>query len=569
VASKKVQISQHKIGRYLPIPLFCIFTVWLTWPALSNFQNTLVGTVGEDSTAQAAYRNLASFLGISVFDRHFTNLIGYPNGGFIEQEQSYYTPLSSLIREWLSLFFSGIEINLLLVIISIMISSIVGYYICYAITSKVTYGLLGSFILSVTPYRLHWSSAVNDLDSTPFILLYVYISMFSKTKEIFRLFSAAALSIFVTLWQPWNGILIFLLQISQVLYYSLREKTKTKIALLSSITFLCSLFLIKFLVNESNASEIDWLAGDPPAKNNLFKFSWINPESRAFINPILILAFIVYCYLEYQSRSDKIYQEIEQLKLEVSRICVITIAITFLVLGPYSFFGFPTLASKVPSFIPQLRNGTYGMLLIQVCFVLIFINVLGNIYKNRKRFPYFPTSFVAIFSFLVFLFAIHFPTLKSVEEDASLFPHSKKAVPNKSRWMTEIYPGFDTQMMEREIRNLKEGPILIFPYGTIYGDDPVNCFFAVDKNNPLVNSCSFLKNGGKSSYIEQIKTESSVCGQIKVARKLGLKYFLFLGYGTFPESQDCVKEYLSLEGRKAKLMNIGGSSEVVLLNLEK
>jgi hypothetical protein len=124
-------------------------------------------------------------------------------------------------------------------------------------------------------------------------------------------------------------------------------------------------------------------------------------------------------------------------------------------------------------------------------------------------------------------------------------------------------------MMEREIRNLKEGPILIFPYGTIYGDDPVNCFFAVDKNNPLVNSCSFLKNGGKSSYIEQIKTESSVCGQIKVARKLGLKYFLFLGYGTFPESQDCVKEYLSLEGRKAKLMNIGGSSEVVLLNLEK
>jgi hypothetical protein len=54
-----------------------------------------------------------------------------------------------------------------------------------------------------------------------------------------------------------------------------------------------------------------------------------------------------------------------------------------------------------------------------------------------------------------------------------------------------------------------------------------------------------------------------------VARKLGLKYFLFLGYGTFPESQDCVKEYLSLEGRKAKLMNIGGSSEVVLLNLEK
>ncbi len=576
------QISNFQ--KLILLPAYLIFTIWFTWPSIRNPRNTLVGSVGEDSTAQAAYRDLARILGLSVFDREKTTIIGFPEGGFIDQRQSFYAPLSSLLRDLASLAFSGVEINLGLSYISIIVSCHLGFLISRRLTHSFSLALLGSFIISIVPYRLHWISAANDLDATPFILLMIWYSFFAKKNKSLIRISVFLISLISTIWHPWTGILLLILALSQLTVDLIAKRGNFSIPLYSIIGFLAGIVTIRMIIFTAQPPSIAWTEGHSPQASNLFMFSWINPESRSFINPTLYIGIIVYLSLEIKRRLMKFRTEREEIlkgrkkkagnsslhdddTMYFLHILFLAMIWTLVLLGPFSIFGLPTPASLINGIVPQLRNGSYGMFLIQTIVTLLNIGIWGIARAHRKLLPYFPTGFVAGITVFTLAFALHLPVRKSVDEDRLLLPATASATNHPSRWMTEVFSGLNLHKARSEISSLKPGPILIFPYGTFYGDDPVNCLFLTDEDHPLVNSCNFLSTNSLRSSIREIKESENLCNQVAIARKLGVRYFIFLGYQRSPEQKICVESQFQSLNLAFKSRFIGDSQEVMLIEV--
>lgn len=566
---------------------YLLFTFWLTWPSIINPRNTLVGAVGEDSTAQAAYRYLAKSEGVSVFDRIRTNSIGYPEGGFIDQRQSFYTPLSSKIRDILANFFTGIEINLIISYLSLVLSCHIGFLICRKLTNSFAIGLVGCFILSIVPYRLHWISAANDLDSTLSLLLMIwYLNFSQKSKASIKAFTFT-IAFLSTLWHPWTGILILLLALGKLTSHFTSRRIMHSYSLFAILGFVIGMIALQICISLSAMPPINWRENHSPESSNLFMFSIFNPESRSFINPTLYIGLVIYSVIWIKGKQGKFSEErrslalkriekrerkvesdeIKEDNLQLINHLLGCIFWTVVLLGPFSFFGVPTPAKVLNYLLPQVRNGSYGMFLIQISLILLNVCIWGLFRKDKKLMPNFPSSFLAGFSVCVLVLSIHFPVLKSVSEDTLLFPEQKSVKTHTSRWMTEILSGLNIQKARDEIESLQPGPILIFPFGTFYGDDPINCFFLTDKLHPLVNSCNFLDKLSMSSIALEVKKSGNVCDQVLIARKFGVKHFLFLFYQKSPEQQICVDKRFTEMKLDFKHRFIGDSQEVMLIEM--
>ena len=108
--------------------------------------------------------------------------------------------------------------------------------------------------------------------------------------------------------------------------------------------------------------------------------------------------------------------------------------------------------------------------------------------------------------------------------------------------MTLAFGDLEQTKIKEAILKLTPGPILIFPYGSIYPDSPLNCFFSVSLKHPLVNDCALLYPPRQNQLMKKIKTTSEVCDQIAIARNEDVKNFIFLDYDSTSSSKECVEK---------------------------
>lgn len=561
-AKKNRALANQEMG-IISIVSVLGFIVWILWPGLRAPREILVGDADEDSSLQALMQNVFSLAGTNGQSPVKTTLVNYPEGAYVYNPSYWYTPASSLIRTLLSRIFTGTETNLLLVSAGIVITAIYAWKLAMTISRNYLLVTLAVVLFSTIPFRMHWLSAAPDLDALPFLLAYSFHAR-QQAKSRFRIeLSLFIIGLFGVLYHPWIGILLLIFQAGNLLSLLRKTKLLQNPHLFGLMGGLLGFVLITAISNYSPS--IDWTYGAGKVEeNNLFKFAFLNPDSRSFINPIIIVGVTVWILSQLIRSKNHYFEKIESQNIMA---CVYSIAFSFVLFGPFKFHGWDLPAYYVSELIPQIRNGIYAMLLIQFCLVYITLEAMSKYMKSNVGLFLPGLNSVAIFSLIVTLLIWNPPKNIDLDREKDNFPQSMVKPQDTKRWMQMPFGDLSLRRVQAEILKLPPGPILVFPYGSILSDSGLNCFFAVSIKHPLINSCSPLFQTKKNLLMDKIRENTDVCNQVNIARREGIRTFIFLDYRNSTSSQKCVKSLTTNEKSSPQVYSISLSTDIYLIHL--
>ena len=359
-------LSQKENNRFWVL-LSLIFPIVITLPAIFHPLDTFVGVIFEDSALVSGYMNALLTSQTWLFSESIIREIGWPQGIHNPGKINLLASLSGLSTYSLSVLFTPLTAQLVLVFASFSSTFFLCRKIAYRISQNVFISLFLCVAVSLSAMSLQWASALPIMGMTSFFLALIYLQTIrfeSKTK--FQ-FSFVVLTTVSCLWHPYFASFVFIFLIAATLTELLMAH---KISLTLVISWIVvTLYTAAFAAYFSfHLDSIKW-TGEKiaiPEKQNLFQYSFFESTSRAYLHPIIMLLALFTLIYFFLHRN--LIGLMEKAIISNSLLMVI---ISFVAFGPFYVKNVKLPAFYLNDYIPGLRNGQYAVTLVQIGVSLI------------------------------------------------------------------------------------------------------------------------------------------------------------------------------------------------------
>jgi hypothetical protein len=349
------------------ILLSSFFSIVVTLPAIFHPLNTFVGTITEDSALVSGYMNALLTSQTWLFSESLIQEIAWPQGIHNPGEINLLTSLSSLTTYALSVLFTPLTAQLVLVFASLSSAFFLCRKIAYRISQNICVSVFLCVAVSISAMSLQWASALPILGMNSFFLVLIYLQITRiESQKRFQL-SFVATTIVSCLWHPYFTSFVCILLIAATLteLFILHKISLTLVISWIAVSVYVAVFAAYF---SSTLGFIKWTGENIaiPEKQNLLQYSFFEATSRAYLHPVVILlALFTLVYFFWHRNFIGLTEKI------VIYNSLLMVMISFVAFGPFYLKNFKLPAFYLNEYIPGLRNGQYAVALVQIGVSLI------------------------------------------------------------------------------------------------------------------------------------------------------------------------------------------------------